>query len=176
MTRYAFGGKEPTLPDDGSCWIAPGAQLIGDVQLGRDTSLWFGVAIRADNSPIRIGDRSNVQEGCVMHSDPGEPLTIGTGCTVGHRAILHGCTIGDDVLVGMGAIVLNHAAIGDGCLVGAGALVTEGKVFAPRSLIVGSPARAVRVLDDAAVAEIRAAAERYVKRSRAFAAGLRRID
>ena len=152
MTRYAIGGREPTLPDDGSCWIAPGAQLIGDARLGRDTSIWFGTVIRADNTSIHIGDRSNVQEGTVMHSDPGAPL------------------------IGMGAIVLNRAVIGDGCLVGAGALVTEGKIFAARSLIVGSPARAVRTLDDAAVAEIRAAAERYVKRSREFATGLRRID
>ena len=176
MTRYAIDGKEPTLPEDGSCWIAPGAHVIGDARLGCQTSIWFGAVIRADNTPILVGDRTNVQEGAMLHSDPDAPLAIGAGCTIGHHAILHGCTVGDDVLIGMGATVLNRAVIGDGCLVGAGALVTEGKVFAPRSLIVGSPARAVRTLDEAAVGAIRASAQGYAERAAKFAAGLRRID
>ncbi len=176
MPLYAIDGRRPVLPDDGSAWIAPSADLIGDVRLGASASVWFGAAIRADNTPILIGARTNIQEGAVLHSDPGSPLTIGTGCTVGHRAILHGCTVGNDVLVGMGATVLNDAVIGDGCLIGAGALVTEGKVFAPDSLIVGSPARAVRPLSPEQIARLRVAADGYVARARAYAAGLMRVD
>jgi len=176
MPLYAIDGRRPSLPDDGSGWIAPSADLIGDVRLGRETSIWFGAAIRADNTPILIGDRTNIQEGAVLHSDPGSPLTIGTGCTVGHRAILHGCTIGDNVLVGMGATVLNDAVIGADCLIGAGALVTEGKVFAPGSLIVGAPARAVRLLSPEAIARLRVAADGYAARARRYADGLTRLD
>ncbi|MBD8545889.1 gamma carbonic anhydrase family protein [Sphingomonas sp. CFBP 8760] len=176
MPLYDIDGRRPSLPDDGSAWIAPSADVIGDVRLGADTSIWFGAAIRADNTTILIGDRTNIQEGAVLHSDPDSPLTIGTGCTVGHRAILHGCTIGDNVLVGMGATVLNDAVIGDDCLIGAGALVTEGKVFAPGSLIVGAPARAVRTLSPDAIARLRAAADGYAARARIYATGLTRID
>lgn len=176
MPLYDIDGRRPSLPDDGSAWIAPSADLIGDVRLGAGASVWFGAAIRADNTAILIGDRTNIQEGAVLHSDPDSPLTIGAGCTVGHRAILHGCTIGDNVLVGMGATVLNDAMIGDDCLIGAGALVTEGKVFAPGSLIVGVPARAVRTLSPDAVARLRAAADGYATRARTYAAGLTRID
>lgn len=176
MPLYAIDGRRPVLPDDGSAWVAPSADLIGDVRLGAGASIWFGAAIRADNTPILIGGRSNIQEGAVLHSDPGSPLTIGAGCTVGHRAILHGCTIGANVLVGMGATVLNDAVIGDDCLIGAGALVTEGKVFAPGSLIVGAPARVVRVLSPDAIARLRMAADSYVARATAYAAGLARID
>jgi len=176
MPLYDIDGRRPSLPDDGSAWIAPSADLIGDVRLGRETSIWFGAAIRADNTPILIGDRTNIQEGAVLHSDPGSPLTIGTGCTVGHRAILHGCTIGDNVLVGMGATVLNDAVIGADCLIGAGALVTEGKVFAPGSLIVGAPARAVRLLSPEAIARLRVAADGYAARARRYADGLTRLD
>jgi carbonic anhydrase/acetyltransferase-like protein (isoleucine patch superfamily) len=176
MPRYAIDGRAPSLPGDGSAWIAPSADLIGDVRLGTGASIWFGAAIRADNTPILIGDRTNIQEGAVLHSDPGSPLTIGKGCTIGHRAILHGCTIGDNVLVGMGATVLNDAVIGDDCLIGAGALVTEGKVFAPGSLIVGAPARAVRTLHPDAIAKLRAAADGYAERAMRYAASLTRID
>ena len=174
MPLYAFNGRQPSLGED--CWIAPSADLIGDVRLGSEVGIWFGVVIRADNTPILVGERTNVQEGAMGHSDADAPLTIGAGCTIGHHAILHGCTIGSNVLVGMGATVLNHATIPDDCLIGAGALVTEGKSFEPRSLIVGSPARAVRTLSDEQVARLRWSADNYVGRQRAFAAGLTRID
>jgi carbonic anhydrase/acetyltransferase-like protein (isoleucine patch superfamily) len=176
MALFEIDGRRPTLPEDGSSWIAPGAQLIGDARIGRDVGIWFRVVIRADNTPIIVGDRSNVQEGVILHSDPGIPCEIGFGCTIGHRAILHGCKVGDNVLIGMGATVLNRAEIGDNCLVGAGALVTEGKVFPPGSLIVGSPARVVRMLDEGAIAALRQSAIDYAQRARDYATGLKRID
>ena len=176
MPLYEIDGKRPTLPDDGSAWIAPSADVIGDARLGRDASLWFGAVIRADNTPIVLGDGTNVQEGAMLHSDPDAPLTIGAECTIGHHAILHGCTIGNRVLVGMGATVLNHAAIGDDCLIGAGALVTEGKSFPAGSLIVGVPAKAVRQLTQEQIAGLKQSATGYVARAKAFAAGLERID
>jgi carbonic anhydrase/acetyltransferase-like protein (isoleucine patch superfamily) len=171
---YEIDGARPTL--GANTWVAPSAELIGDVRLGDDVSVWFGAVIRGDNTPMIVGARSNIQEGAMCHSDPGAPLTIGAECTVGHHAILHGCTIGDRVLIGMGAIVLNHATIGEGSIVGAGALVTEGKSFPPGSLIVGSPARAVRTLDDAAQAMLRVSAEHYVANGRKYPAGLKRVD
>lgn len=174
MPLYEFNGQRPTLGP--GAWAAPSADLIGDVRLGAQASVWFGAAIRADNTAIVIGARSNVQEGSVLHSDHDAPLTIGDDVTVGHQVMLHGCTVGDGALIGMGAIVLNHAVIGEGCIVGAGALVTEGKVFPPRQLIVGAPARAVRPLDDAAQAMLRASALHYAQRAADFAAGLRRVD
>lgn len=174
MPRYAIGGKAPALGE--GAWIAPSADVIGDAQLGAGASVWFSAVIRADNTPILIGERTNIQEGATLHSDPGFPLTIGAGVTVGHQAILHGCTIGDNVLIGMGAIVLNGAVIGDNSLVGAGALVTEGKQFPPGSLIVGSPARAVRSLPEEALAALRQAAAGYAERASHYAAGLERID
>ena len=176
MALYAIDGVAPTLPDDGSAWVAPSADVVGDARLGRDVGIWFGAVVRADNTPILIGERTNIQEGAMLHSDPGAPLTIGADVTVGHHAILHGCTVGNSVLVGMGAIILNHAVIGDGCLVGAGALVTEGKAFPPGSLIVGSPARAVRQLDDGAAQPLKASAALYVEKQRQFARGLKRVD
>ena len=174
MPQYEIGGKRPTLGP--GAWIAPSADLIGDVQLGAEANVWFGAVLRGDNTPILIGARSNVQEGAMCHSDPGAPLTVGSDCTIGHHAILHGCTIGDLVLIGMGAIVLNRAVIGDGCIVGAGALVTEDKRFEPNSLIVGSPARAVRQLDENAQAMLRISARHYVDKARACATGLKRVD
>lgn len=174
MPRYEIDGLSPTLGAD--TWVAPSAELIGDVRLGNEVSIWFGAVIRGDNTPMIVGARSNIQEGAMCHSDPGAPLTIGEECTIGHHAILHGCTIGDRVLIGMGAVVLNHATIGDGSIVGAGALVTEGKSFPRGSLIVGSPARAVRTLDDAAQAMLRISAEHYVANGRKYAAGLKRVD
>ena len=174
MPLYAFKGGRPTRHE--SAWVAPSADAVGDVVLGEDVSVWFGAVIRGDNTQIAIGARSNVQEGAMLHSDPGAPCTVGADCTVGHHAILHGCTIGDRVLIGMGATVLNRAHIPDDCIVGAGALVTEGKTFEPGSLIVGAPARAIRQLDDAAKAMLKVSAQHYADRQAHFAKGLRRVD
>ncbi len=176
MPLYALASQSPETPPDGSYWIAPDAHVIGRVMLGEEVGIWFGAVLRGDNEPIRVGARSNIQEGAVIHVDPGYPVTIGDGCTIGHRAIVHGCTIGDNSLIGMGATVLNGAVIGNNCLVGANALVTEGKVFPDNSLIVGSPARAIRLLDDAAVAGLKKSAENYVANWRRFSTGLSRID
>jgi carbonic anhydrase/acetyltransferase-like protein (isoleucine patch superfamily) len=174
MPCYAIDGLRPKVGE--GAWIAPSADVIGDARLGGHASVWFGAVIRADNTPIVIGARTNIQEGAMLHSDPGHPLDVGPGCTIGHHAILHGCTIGADVLVGMGATVLNGAVIGDGCLIGAGALVTEGKAFPPGTLIVGSPARAIRTLPADARDRLRQSADHYVERARRYAAGLTRID
>ncbi|GAA4112301.1 gamma carbonic anhydrase family protein [Aminobacter aganoensis] len=175
MPLYALDGVEPQFEDRSSNWIAPDAAVVGDVRIGRDVGIWFGAAIRGDRETITIGARSNVQEHTVMHTDPGFPLTIGEGCTIGHCAILHGCTIGDNSLIGMGAIVLNGAKIGKNCLVGAGALVTEGKEFPDNSLIVGSPAKVIRTLDDAAAERLGKSATDYVANQRRFDAGLKKI-
>ncbi|WP_447758749.1 gamma carbonic anhydrase family protein [Sphingopyxis fribergensis] len=174
MPRYAIGEKRPVVP--ANTWVAPSADLIGEVVLGHDVGIWFGAVIRADNTPIVIGDRSNIQEGAMLHSDPEVPLRIGTGCTIGHHAILHGCTLGDNVLVGMGATILNDAVIGDNCLVGAGALVTEGKNFPPGSLIVGVPAKAVRELSPEAISDLEQSAADYVAKQREFSRTLVRLD
>jgi len=174
MPLYEIDGQRPTLGD--GVWIAPSADVIGDARLADGASVWFGAVIRADNTPIVVGARTNIQEGAMLHSDPGSPLTVGEGCTVGHHAILHGCTVGNDVLVGMGATILNGATVGDGCLVGAGALVTEGKSFPENSLIVGSPARAVRTLPPEGRAGLRLSADHYAGRAARFARGLTRID
>ena len=160
----------------GRYFIAPDAHVIGRVTLGEDVGIWFGAVLRGDNEPIVIGARSNVQEGSVFHTDPGHPVTVGEGCTIGHHAIIHGCTIGNNSLIGMGAVVLNGARIGNNCLVGAGALVTEGKEFPDNSLIVGSPARVVREIDDTVVARLGLSAEVYVSKYRRFLQGLERID
>jgi len=173
MPLYEYEGAQPQLAQDGSSWVAPSADLIGDVRLGSNASVWFGVVIRADNTPIIVGEDSNVQEGAVLHSDPGVPLTIGKGCTIGHQAMLHGCTIGDNVLIGMGATILNHAHIPEECLVGAGALVTEGKSFEPGSLIIGAPAKAVRHLSPEERAMLRVSASGYVEKQRRMAKSLR---
>ena len=152
MPLYEIGGKRPTCHP--SAWVAPSADIIADVVMGEDASVWFGAVLRGDNTMIAIGARTNIQEGAMLHSDPGAPLTIGADCTIGHHAILHGCTVGARTLIGMGAIILNRAVIGDGCIVGAGALVTEGKSFPAGSLIIGSPAKVTRPLDDAARASL----------------------
>ena len=148
MPVYALNELVPQLPEAGRYWVAPDAHVIGRVTLGLDVGVWFGAVIRADNEAMTIGARTNIQEGALLHSDRGSPLTVGEDVTVGHRAILHGCTVGDCTLIGMGATVLNRARIGRFCIVGANALVTEGKEFPDYSLIVGSPAKAVRVLPE----------------------------
>ena len=174
MALYEIDGLGPSV--NPSAWVAPSADLIGDVHLGNRCSVWFGAVIRADNTPIVLGDETNFQDGAIGHSDPGAPLTLGARVTVGHQAILHGCTVEDEALIGMGARILNGAVIGAQCIVGAGALVTEGKRFEPRSLIVGSPARAVRQLDDAQAAMLRLSAAHYAEKAARYAAGLRRVD
>lgn len=175
MTLYALADRRPLPPASGRYWIAPNASVIGDVALGDDCSVWFGATVRGDNERITLGARCNIQDGAMLHTDLGFPLDVGDDCTIGHHAILHGCTIGAGSLIGMGAIVLNGAKIGRGCLVGAGALVTEGKVFADGALIVGAPAQAKRMLDEAAIAGLIRAAAGYVDNGRRFAAGLRPI-
>ncbi|GJD77865.1 gamma carbonic anhydrase family protein [Methylobacterium gregans] len=175
MSLYALDGHAPVLADD-SVWVAPGAHVIGQVHLGARASVWFGAVLRGDNEPMRVGAGTNIQDGAVLHSDPGFPLTIGDGVTVGHRAIVHGCTIGDGTLIGMGATILNGARIGRGCIVGANALVKEGAEFPDGSLIVGMPAKSVRSLDEAGAADLRRLAEHYVANARRFAAGLVRQD
>jgi len=174
MPLYEIDGLRPVVPE--TSWVAPSADLIGDVRLGEGVGIWFGAVIRADNTPIVLGDGTNIQEGAMLHSDPGSPLTLGRDCTVGHHAILHGCTLGDRVLVGMGAIVLNDAVIGDDCLIGAGALVTEGKSFPPGSLIIGSPAKAVRELSPEVIEGLKRSAAGYVERQQRFSQDLRRVD
>lgn len=176
MTVYALGTITPRLPEDGRYWIAPNASVIGHVILAEDVGIWFGAILRGDNEAITIGARSNIQDGVVIHTDMGSPATIGEGCTIGHSAIIHGCTIGSNSLVGMGATILNGAVIGNDCLVGANALVTEGKTFPDRSLIVGSPAKAIRVLDDDAVASLRRSAENYVKNWQRFKRDLSPVE
>lgn len=176
MPLYALGQHRPAVPEEGHYWIAPDAHVVGKIELGEDVGVWFGAVLRGDNEPIRIGARTNIQEGVVIHVDPGFPVTIGEGCTIGHRAIVHGCTIGDNSLVGMGATVLNGAVIGNNCLVGANALVTEGKVFPDNSLIVGAPAKAIRLLDETAVAGLKRSADGYVRKWQLFATSLSVIE
>jgi carbonic anhydrase/acetyltransferase-like protein (isoleucine patch superfamily) len=176
MPIYSLNGVTPKLPPKGRFWIAPGVRVIGKVTLHDEVSVWFGSVLRGDNDAIEIGARSNIQENAMVHVDPGFPAKIGKNCTIGHHAVLHGCSIGDGSLIGMGATVLNGARVGADCLVGAGALVTEGKVFENGCLIVGAPARAIRKLDEAAIAELRKASENYVAKWRRFAAGLVEIE
>lgn len=170
MPLYRIGDLSPTL--DESAWAAPSADLIGDVRLGARASVWFGAVIRADNTPIILGEESNIQDGAVGHSDPDVPLTIGARVTIGHQAIVHGCTIADDCLIGMGARILNGAVLGRECLVGAGALITEGKNFEAGSLIVGVPARVVRPLTDPEKAAIRLSAAHYSEKAARYAKAL----
>ncbi len=163
MTVYTLGGDRPEI--DPEAWIAADANIIGLVTLGPRTSVWFGATLRGDTERISVGSGSNIQDGSVLHTDAGFPLTIGSDCTVGHRAILHGCTIGDETLIGMGATVLNGAVIGRNCLIGAGALVTEGKHIPDGSLVMGMPAKVIRPLDDAAIEGLRRSAEGYRDRA-----------
>ncbi|HEV7574541.1 MAG TPA: gamma carbonic anhydrase family protein [Caldimonas sp.] len=173
MAIYRIGAKTPQVA--ASAYIAAEATLVGMITVGERASVWPGAAARGDNEPIVIGDDSNVQEGAVLHADPGFPLTIGTRVTVGHQAMLHGCTIGDGSLVGIQAVVMNGAVIGRHCLVGAGAIVTEGKSFPDRSLILGVPAKVVRALGDEEVAGLERAAASYVERGAHFRSELERI-
>lgn len=176
MALYSLGEARPELPGDDRYWIAPDACLIGKVRLERDASVWFGAVLRGDNELIWVGERSNVQDGCVFHTDPGFPLTIGRNVTVGHQAMLHGCTVEDSVLIGMGATVLNGARIGHQSVIGAHALIPEGKVIPPRSLVVGTPGRVVRSLGEDDVERLAQAAQVYVDKIARYRAGLVRAD
>ncbi len=174
MALYRLGDDAPQLAT--GAWVADSAQLIGRVALGEQASVWFGAVLRGDNEWITLGARSNVQDGCVLHTDMGSPLTLGDDVTVGHQVMLHGCTIGEGSLIGIQAVVLNGARIGRNCLVGAGSVVTEGKEFPDGVLILGSPARVVRPLDAAQIARMRRGAAHYVENARRYAAQLTRID
>ena len=169
MPLHSLGGVAPVTPPDGQYWIAPTATVLGRVTLGAGVGVWFGAVVRGDGEPIVIGEDSNLQEHVVVHTDPGYPATIGKGCTIGHRAIVHGATIGANVLIGMGAIILNGAVIGENSLVGAGALVTEGKVIPPGSLVIGAPGKVARPLTDDEIARNRKSATHYAANWRRFA-------
>lgn len=170
---FSLDGIAPQI--DASAWVAHDANIIGRVVLEAQANIWFGVTMRGDNEEIRVGAGSNVQENCVLHTDMGYPLTIGADCTIGHKAMLHGCTIGDGTLIGMGATILNGARIGRGCLIGAGALVTEGKEIPDGSLVMGAPGKVVRMLDAEAQARLLTSAEGYRRNAARFRAGLRAI-
>jgi len=173
MPVYAIEDAVPVLPAADRFWVAPDAHVIGRVTLGEDVGVWFGAVVRADNDPMAIGARSNIQEGAMLHSDTGAPLTVGEDVTIGHHAILHGCTVGDCSLIGMGATVLNNARIGRFSIVGANALVTEGKAFPDFSLIVGAPAKVVRTLGPEVEAMLRHSAAHYVANWQRFKSKLR---
>ena len=173
---YKLNENKPQFPEDGDFWVAPDANVIGKIHLNTGASVWFGATLRGDNEWIDIGAGSNVQENSVLHTDIGFPLTIGRNCTIGHKAILHGCTIGDQSLIGMGAIVLNGAQIGRNCLIGAGALITEGKIIPDNSLVVGAPGKVVRSLTEAEIEGLLASATGYQTNMRRFAKGLEAIS
>ncbi len=174
MAIYQLGDDRPEI--DASAYIADSANIIGKARIGAGVSIWFNVTLRGDNEWIGIGANSNIQEGCILHTDLGYPLTVGRDVTVGHQAMLHGCTIGDGALIGIQAVILNGATIGKNCLVGAGALVTEGRVFPDNSLIIGSPAKAVRLLNAEDIARLHANASHYVERAQFFKTNLKRIN
>ncbi len=174
MALYELDGVAPQLAD--GTWVADSAQVMGAVVLGENVSVWFGAVLRGDTEPITIGRNSNVQDLSVLHADVGSPLAIGENVTIGHQVMLHGCTVGDNSLIGIQAVVLNNAKIGRNSIVGAGSVVTEGKEFPDNSLIIGAPAKVVRTLDEAAAAKLRASAEHYVDNGRRFAKGLKKIS
>jgi carbonic anhydrase/acetyltransferase-like protein (isoleucine patch superfamily) len=176
MPIYALDGVEPELPPEGECWVAPTAILVGRVRLLRGASIWWGAVLRGDNDWITVGENSNVQDLCVLHTDPGQPVKIGSNCTVGHRVIVHSATIGDGSLVGMGSTLLNRSRLGNNCLVGANALVTEGKEFPDRSMILGSPARATRSLSESELAMLKMSSEFYLSNHRRYRNELRQLD
>jgi carbonic anhydrase/acetyltransferase-like protein (isoleucine patch superfamily) len=175
MTIYALGDSKPQLPPLGEYWVAPSASVIGNVILHPNASVWFGAVLRGDNDPITVGPDSNIQDGSVLHTDMGSPLTLGRGVTVGHKAMLHGCEVGDYSLIGIGAVVLNGVKIGRNCIIGANALITEGKVIPDNSLVVGQPGKVVRERDPAHIAVLQMSAEHYVQNWKRFAAELRAL-
>jgi carbonic anhydrase/acetyltransferase-like protein (isoleucine patch superfamily) len=175
MTSYRLGDHQPTVPEDGQYWIAPTAAVIGRVIIKKNASIWFGAVVRGDNDPIEIGENSNVQDNSVLHTDFGEPLTIGADVTVGHKVMLHGCTIGEGSLIGIGSIVLNGARIGRGCLIGAHALITEGKEIPDYSVVMGAPGKIVRQVTPEQAAGLRVGAQHYVENWKRFRATLAEI-
>jgi len=176
MTVYSLGGKAPSLPSEGDYWIAPNAAVMGNVVLKKNASIWFNVTVRGDNDPIEIGENTNIQDGSVLHTDVGMPLIIGKNVTVGHMVMLHGCTIGDNSLIGIGSIILNGAKIGRNCLIGANSLITEGKPFPDGSMIMGTHAKVVRELSPEQIEGLRQSARHYVENARRFKAGLKKIN
>lgn len=175
MAIYSLDGIEPKLPLESQYWVADNAAVIGKVSLAKNVSIWFGAVVRGDNEWITLGEGSNIQESCTLHTDMGFPLIVGEGCTIGHNAILHGCILGNNTLIGMGATVLNGAQIGSNCIIGAGALVTEGKEIPDNSLVVGAPARVIREIDDASAQSLRNGANHYVENANRFRSGLVRL-
>lgn len=173
MTLYNLDGVDVATPASGAFWVAPNAVLIGKVKLEEDASVWFGAVLRGDNELITVGARSNVQDGCVLHTDPGFPLEIGSDCTIGHMVMLHGCTIGRGSLIGIGSIILNGAKIGDECVIGANTLIPENKEIPPRSMVVGSPGKVIRELNDEDIVRFQRGSSRYVANWRRFKAGLK---
>ena len=176
MGLYELDGVAPELAGDGSSWVADNATVLGKVRLHENASVWFGAVLRGDNELIEIGARSNIQDGCVLHTDMGYPLTVGEGCTVGHLAILHGCTVGNNTLIGMGAAVMNGARIGNNCIIGAHALVAEGREIPDNSLVVGMPGKVIRSIGEDGIRELRKAADIYVEKAARYAKCFRRID
>nr|WP_303705749.1 gamma carbonic anhydrase family protein [Brevundimonas naejangsanensis] len=176
MSVYSLGDSKPQLPPEGEYWIAPSATVLGNVILHPGASVWFNAVVRGDNDPIVIGADSNIQDGSILHTDVGAPLTIGAGVTVGHKVMLHGCEIGDNSLIGIGAVVLNGARIGKNCLIGANALITEGKVIPDNSLVMGQPGKVVRELEKGQIEGLRMSAQHYVQNWRRYVAQLKRID
>lgn len=173
MPKYELDGVSVKTPASGNFYVAPNAVLIGNVELAEDASVWFGAVLRGDNEPIRVGARSNVQDGCILHTDPGFPLTIEEDCTVGHMVMLHGCKIGRKCLIGIGSIILNGADIGPECVIGANTLIPEGKIIPPRSMVLGSPGKIIRQLSDEDIARFTKGAGRYVANGRRYNAGLK---
>ena len=174
MPVYAIADKQPAIA--ASAWIAPNATIIGDVRLGENTGIWWNAVLRGDNDPISVGANTNIQDGSVLHTDAGVPLTLGRDITVGHLVMLHGCTVGDGSLIGIKSVILNHAVIGDNCLIGANTLIPEGKVIPARSLVMGSPGKVVRELTDEEVARLLAAAARYVANAERYRSQLQPLD
>lgn len=176
MTVYSLGAAGPALPAEGEYWIAPNAAVMGNVIMSKNSSIWWGAIVRGDNDPITIGENSNVQDGSVLHTDVGSPLTIGADVTIGHMVMLHGCTIGDGSLIGIGAIVLNGARIGRNCLIGAGSLITEGKEIPDNSMVMGAPGKVVREIGEQHALVLRASALHYVENWKRYRADLTRVD
>ncbi|MDR3499234.1 MAG: gamma carbonic anhydrase family protein [Parvibaculum sp.] len=176
MPIFALGARAPVLPPEGEYWIAPNAQVMGNVRLERNASIWFNAVLRGDNELITIGENSNVQDGSVLHTDPGSPLTIERNVTIGHMVMLHGCTIGEGSLVGIGSIVLNNTRIGKGCLIGANTLIPEGKEIPDNSMVLGAPGRVVKTLTEEQAAALRLSADHYVQNWQRYARELKLVD